>query len=87
MKKLMEIRVDKGFDLEKAVCNHGFFMTLPNQWSPSSKLLRRPLRLSDGYSSVMVSISFHFSSITYSHILISTDTKVADSDQDVIKVL
>ncbi|CAI9294063.1 unnamed protein product [Lactuca saligna] len=33
------------FDLEKAVCSHGFFMTAPNHWDPVSKTLQRPLRL------------------------------------------
>nr|GEW35348.1 probable leucine-rich repeat receptor-like protein kinase At5g49770 [Tanacetum cinerariifolium] len=33
------------FNLEKAVCSHGFFMTAPNQWDPLSKTFKRPLRL------------------------------------------
>ncbi|KAL3749438.1 hypothetical protein ACJRO7_010536 [Eucalyptus globulus] len=45
------------FNLEKAVCNHGFFMMAPNSWIPSTKTLRRPLRLADFSSSVVVSIS------------------------------
>ncbi|XP_048135976.1 uncharacterized protein LOC115726795 [Rhodamnia argentea] len=40
------------FNLEKVVCNHGFFMMAPNQWIPSTKTLRRPLRLADLSSSV-----------------------------------
>ncbi|KAL8264973.1 hypothetical protein R6Q59_023103 [Mikania micrantha] len=50
------------FNLEKAVCSHGFFMTAPNQWDPLSKTFQRPLRLFDDVvssssSSVTVQIS------------------------------
>nr|XP_015901110.2 uncharacterized protein LOC107434191 [Ziziphus jujuba var. spinosa] len=45
------------FNLEKAVCNHGFFMMAPNNWIPSTKTLQRPLRLSDDTTSAVVSIS------------------------------
>ncbi|KAL5570626.1 hypothetical protein UlMin_027201 [Ulmus minor] len=45
------------FNLEKAVCNHGFFMMPPNRWNSSDKTLQRPLRLSDGQASLTVSIS------------------------------
>ncbi|KAI4304995.1 hypothetical protein L6164_028387 [Bauhinia variegata] len=45
------------FNLEKAVCNHGFFMMSPNKWIPSTKTLQRPLRLANFTSSVIVSIS------------------------------
>lgn len=45
------------FNLENAVCNHGFFMMSPNNWIPSSKSFQRPLRLSDLTTSVNVSIS------------------------------
>ncbi|KAF3438452.1 hypothetical protein FNV43_RR21214 [Rhamnella rubrinervis] len=45
------------FNLEKAVCNHGFFMMAPNRWIPSSKILQRPLRLADNTTSVTVLIS------------------------------
>ncbi|XP_024959850.1 uncharacterized protein LOC112500576 isoform X2 [Cynara cardunculus var. scolymus] len=46
------------FNLHKAVCSHGFFMTAPNHWDPLSKTLRRPLRLLDSSSSsVTVQIS------------------------------
>uniref|UniRef100_A0A7N2QY19 Uncharacterized protein n=1 Tax=Quercus lobata TaxID=97700 RepID=A0A7N2QY19_QUELO len=44
------------FNLEDAVCNHGFFMMAPNSWIPSTKTLQRPLRLANS-TSVMVSIS------------------------------
>ncbi|PPD78615.1 hypothetical protein GOBAR_DD24455 [Gossypium barbadense] len=43
--------------MEKAVCNHGFFMMSPNLWIPSTKSLRRPLRLADSTRSVPVTIS------------------------------
>lgn len=45
------------FNLEEAICNHGFFMMSPNNWIPSSKSLQRPLRLSDSTKSINVSIS------------------------------
>lgn len=41
--EVMMIRVSKGFNLERAVCNHGFFMMPPNKWIPSQKSLLRPL--------------------------------------------
>ncbi|KAI3763424.1 hypothetical protein L1987_53883 [Smallanthus sonchifolius] len=53
----MEIEVSSTFELEKAVCNHGFFMMAPNRWIPSTKTLVRPLRLPDNNKSVTVSIS------------------------------
>ncbi|CDP17259.1 unnamed protein product [Coffea canephora] len=45
------------FNLEKAVCNHGFFMMAPNVWDPSTKQFTRPLRLADSVNSVKVTIS------------------------------
>ncbi|KAK1565678.1 hypothetical protein Q3G72_032457 [Acer saccharum] len=45
------------FNLEKAVCNHGFFMMAPNNWNSSTKSLQRPLRLADSVTSLHVSIS------------------------------
>ncbi|KAI3754961.1 hypothetical protein L1987_54753 [Smallanthus sonchifolius] len=53
------------FNLEKAVCSHGFFMTAPNHWDPLSKTFQRPLRLYQSHehdglsssSSVTVQIS------------------------------
>ncbi|KAE8721963.1 hypothetical protein F3Y22_tig00014732pilonHSYRG00037 [Hibiscus syriacus] len=58
----MEIKLALGecsgsFDMEKAVCNHGLFMMSPNVWIPSTKSLRRPLRLADLNRSVLVTIS------------------------------
>ncbi|XP_052476678.1 uncharacterized protein LOC105798029 isoform X2 [Gossypium raimondii] len=58
----MELKLALGewsgrFDMEKAVCNHGFFMMSPNLWIPSTKSLRRPLRLADSTRSVPVTIS------------------------------
>ncbi|XP_043696634.1 uncharacterized protein LOC122647267 [Telopea speciosissima] len=60
------------FNLEKAVCNHGFFMMAPNQWIPSAKTLQRPLRLADSTTSVLVSISHpkkHPSDLLHIHVL------------------
>ncbi|XWS10573.1 hypothetical protein CRYUN_Cryun38cG0007700 [Craigia yunnanensis] len=45
------------FNMEKAVCNHGLFMMSPNVWIPSTKSLRRPLRLADSSHSLSVTIS------------------------------
>ncbi|XVF33869.1 hypothetical protein REPUB_Repub18cG0008800 [Reevesia pubescens] len=45
------------FNMEKAVCNHGLFMMSPNVWIPSTKSLRRPLRLADSSHSILVTIS------------------------------
>ncbi|KAK8590551.1 hypothetical protein V6N13_057444 [Hibiscus sabdariffa] len=58
----MELKLALGeclgsFDMEKAVCNHGLFMMSPNVWIPSTKSLRRPLRLADSCHSVSVTIS------------------------------
>lgn len=53
----MIIAVPGDFKLEKAVCNHGYFMMAPNQWLPSEKTLKRPLRLTNHHhTSVMASI-------------------------------
>ncbi|VVA92865.1 unnamed protein product [Arabis nemorensis] len=48
--------LEEGFEFEKAVCNHGFFMMAPNVWNPIRKTLSRPLTLANS-SSVMVTIS------------------------------
>ncbi|KAH0698543.1 hypothetical protein KY284_012758 [Solanum tuberosum] len=45
------------FNLEKAVCNHGFFMMAPNHWDPSTKTFSRPLRLDDSIRSALTFIS------------------------------
>ncbi|GKC44384.1 DNA glycosylase, partial [Tanacetum coccineum] len=72
--------------LEKAVCNHGFFMMAPNRWDPSSKTLVRPLRLPD-QKSVTVSVKLlcrTFLSIDlldYVHDKISPSDRKAISDQ------
>lgn len=44
-------------NLEKAICNHGFFMMAPNCWNPSTKSFQRPLRLTNPTISVNVSVS------------------------------
>ena len=48
---------EKSFNLEKAVCNHGFFMMPPNRWLPQTKTLQRPLRIAHHTHSLLVSIS------------------------------
>ncbi|ESW19537.1 hypothetical protein PHAVU_006G133500 [Phaseolus vulgaris] len=49
------------FQLDQAVCSHGFFMMAPNHWDPLSKTLTRPLLLhnpsSSSSSSLLVSLS------------------------------
>ncbi|KAK9053495.1 hypothetical protein SSX86_030129 [Deinandra increscens subsp. villosa] len=55
----MELKVEKTFKLEEAVCNHGFFMMAPNTWISGTKTLVRPLRLPDN-NSIIVSITQHF---------------------------
>ena len=48
------------FQLDQAVCSHGFFMMAPNHWDPLSKTLTRPLLLpnpSSSPSSLLVSLS------------------------------
>ncbi|KAB1220787.1 hypothetical protein CJ030_MR3G027886 [Morella rubra] len=73
------------FNMEKAVCNHGFFMMAPNAWIPSTKTLQRPLRLANSAVSVLVSIS-HPASGTANYILIQVhDTdKVSPQDEKAI---
>nr|GMC50927.1 DNA glycosylase [Ipomoea batatas] len=44
------------FKLEKAICNHGFFMMAPNHWDTLTKTFTRPLRLTTSLS-VTVSVS------------------------------
>ncbi|KAK4428228.1 hypothetical protein Salat_1122400 [Sesamum alatum] len=53
----MIVVVGENFNLENAVCNHGFFMMPPNLWMPNQKSLTRPLRLSNDTSSLTVSIT------------------------------
>ncbi|TKY53817.1 hypothetical protein E2542_SST25360 [Spatholobus suberectus] len=53
----LNLRCKSSFNLEKAVCNHGFFMMAPNKWIPLTKSLQRPLRLVDQCTSVTVTIS------------------------------
>ncbi|ESQ47342.1 hypothetical protein EUTSA_v10028065mg [Eutrema salsugineum] len=47
---------EESFDMEKAVCNHGFFMMAPNIWNPKTRSLSQPLTVSNS-SSVNVTIS------------------------------
>ncbi|KAK4843127.1 hypothetical protein QYF36_004280 [Acer negundo] len=53
----LHLGLGEGFNLEKAVCNHGFFMMAPYNWNSSTKSLQRPLRLTDSVTSLHVSIS------------------------------
>ena len=73
------------FNLEKAVCNHGFFMMAPNTWNPSTKSLERPLRLEDSVTSVDVSIS-HPIDENYLLIRVYGTRILSLADQNTIKV-
>lgn len=70
------------FDMEKAVCNHGFFMMAPNVWNPLRKSLNRPLTLSNS-SSVNVTIS-HPSSLTFLVIQVHGINNVSPVDEELI---
>ena len=69
------------FDLEKVVCNHGFFMMPPNKWIPSEKTLKRPLRICDQTKTVIVSISHPSPSCLHVSV---TDGKLSSADKDEI---
>ncbi|KAL1222734.1 hypothetical protein V5N11_002425 [Cardamine amara subsp. amara] len=70
------------FEMEKAVCNHGFFMMAPNVWNPSTKSLHRPLILSDS-SSVNVTIS-HPATLSFLVIQVPSINNVSRVDEDLI---
>ncbi|KAJ4938735.1 hypothetical protein NE237_000010 [Protea cynaroides] len=72
------------FDLEKAVCSHGLFMMAPNQWDPSTKTLQRPLRLSDGISSLLVRISHPPNSSSLHVLVFGADSLCPDDRQAVL---
>lgn len=74
------------FNLENAVCNHGFFMMAPNLWIPSFKTLQRPLRLSDPTTSCTVSIShpLHHTSL---QVLVHGVNILSSLDQHAVLVL
>lgn len=73
------------FNLEKAVCNHGFFMMAPNYWIPSTKTLRRPLRLADSTKCVTVSIS-HPPNLTSLLVRVHDIDKISSADEHAILV-
>ncbi|KAG7595353.1 HhH-GPD domain [Arabidopsis thaliana x Arabidopsis arenosa] len=70
------------FDMEKAVCNHGFFMMAPNVWNPSTKSLHRPLTLSDS-SSVDVTIS-HPPTLSFLVVQVHGINNVSRVDEELI---
>ncbi|CAA7060945.1 unnamed protein product [Microthlaspi erraticum] len=79
----LELQEFKGsFDMEKAVCNHGFFMMAPNLWNPKTKSLTRPLRLSDS-SSTNVTIS-HQASQPFLEIKVHDIDNVSRVDEELI---
>ncbi|XP_010247913.1 PREDICTED: uncharacterized protein LOC104590857 [Nelumbo nucifera] len=71
------------FNLEKAVCNHGFFMMAPNLWIPSTKTLQRPLRLADSITSVTVRIS-HPPKHHSIHVLVLDTKALSSPDQQAL---
>lgn len=70
------------FDMEKAVCNHGFFMMAPNVWNPKTKSLTRPLTLSNS-SSVSVTIS-HPNTLTFLVIQVPDINNISRVDEELI---
>lgn len=83
--KSIIIRVSRTFELEKAVCNHGFFMMAPNRWNPSSKTLVRPLRLPD-QKSVTVSINLLCETFLQITVLDYVHHDISPSDHEAISV-
>nr|VDD35065.1 unnamed protein product [Brassica oleracea] len=73
---------ERKFDMEKAVCNHGFFMMAPNVWDPKSKSLTRPLTLSNS-SSVSVTIS-HPRTLSFLVIQVHGINNVSRVDEELI---
>ncbi|KAF8090861.1 hypothetical protein N665_0463s0020 [Sinapis alba] len=73
---------ERKFDMEKAVCNHGFFMMAPNVWNPKSKSLTRPLTLSNS-SSVSVTIS-HPRTLSFLVIQVHGINNVSRVDEELI---
>ncbi|GLU24739.1 hypothetical protein SLE2022_406370 [Rubroshorea leprosula] len=69
------------FNMEEAVCNHGFFMMSPNVWIPSTKSLTRPLRLSNSIDSATVTISHP---PNFPFLLIKVDQNLSSPDQQSI---
>lgn len=74
-----------GYNLESGVCNHGFFMMAPNRWCPQTKTLQRPLRLSDGTTSVLASIT-HTPDKPYVSINVYGVEHLSDEDAALIEV-
>ncbi|ERN14505.1 uncharacterized protein LOC18442764 isoform X1 [Amborella trichopoda] len=78
---VLTLPVNESFELEKAVCSHGFFMMAPNLWFSSSQTLQRPLRLTDR-SSVPVRITqLSLSSQKSLQILVLGASKLYQHDQ------
>ncbi|KAL0803149.1 hypothetical protein Bca101_058325 [Brassica carinata] len=73
---------ERNFDMEKAVCNHGFFMMAPNVWNPKYKSLTRPLTLSN-FSSVSVTIS-HPPNLSFLVIQVHGINNVSRVDEELI---
>ncbi|GAV78561.1 LOW QUALITY PROTEIN: hypothetical protein CFOL_v3_22027, partial [Cephalotus follicularis] len=73
------------FSLEKSVCNHGLFMMAPNLWIPSIETLKRPLRLADSITCVIVSIS-HLPNRTFLIVKVHDTQLVSSQDQQAILV-
>ncbi|XP_048593106.1 uncharacterized protein LOC125576645 isoform X1 [Brassica napus] len=68
--------------MEKAVCNHGFFMMAPNVWDPKSKSLTRPMTVSNS-SSVSVTIS-HPRTLSFLVIQVHGINNVSRVDEELI---
>ena len=91
---LLELPLGKAaqtFNLETAVCSHGFFMMAPNRWDPVSKTLLRPLRLTlhSHSPSVMVRISQppQRSKCLHLHVYSSTTLSLSAENEQALLVL
>ncbi|XP_019179067.1 PREDICTED: uncharacterized protein LOC109174250 [Ipomoea nil] len=72
------------FQLEKAVCNHGFFMMAPNHWDTLTKTFTRPLRLTTSLS-LIVSVSQPPTQNQHLLLKIHHATLLSPQDQHAIK--
>ncbi|KAF5200348.1 hypothetical protein FRX31_010065 [Thalictrum thalictroides] len=73
------------FNLEKAVCSHGFFMMAPNNWDSSTKVLRRPFRLSSNSRTIiLVHIYQPSSNASVLHVQVDTKHPMSAHDQKIL---
>ncbi|CAL1379585.1 unnamed protein product [Linum trigynum] len=80
----LRIQVPSGFELDKAVCNHGFFMMAPNQWVPSTKTLQRPLRLANSQTTVSASISMAAPDFKFLVVRVANGGELSQPDREAV---